>query len=158
MQALVAMVRSGAGPVSARDLAEQSGVSARLLTNLLNRLTHEGLVASTRGTKGGYELAVPPERITLADLIEAVEGPMRLARCCAPDEEGHERCRLEPSCITKEAVRRLHGSLRRFLSQVTLSDLAWDTVRLNVDVSKGNGHLGFPAMGDSGCHSQPAVS
>lgn len=158
LQALVAMARSSAGKVSARDIATQSGISVRLLTNILNRLKHEGLVESTRGTKGGYGLAVAPEHITLANLIEAVEGPVRLARCCSKESEGHEdRCNLESSCQTKDAVRRLHGSLRHFLSQVTVRDMAWDTVTLNVGVSKDNGH---GRIGGDGCcngHQQPAV-
>lgn len=158
LQALVAMARSNAGRVSARDIATQSGISVRLLTNILNRLKHEGLVESTRGTKGGYGLAVSPEQITLAALIEAVEGPVRLARCCSKEREREQdRCNLEGTCLTKEAVRRLHGSLRHFLSQVTLRDMAWDTVRLNVGVSNDNGHV--RVSGGSCCDGdqQPAV-
>ncbi|MCH7838901.1 MAG: Rrf2 family transcriptional regulator [Planctomycetes bacterium] len=133
---LAAMARSGSDKTSVRDLAEQSGVSVRLLANILNRLKHEGLIKSARGTKGGYGLAMDPDQITLRRLIEAIEGPMRLARCCPVEGEVQsDGCRLEDSCITKEAVRKLHETLRNFLGQVTLRDLTWNTISLKVDLS-----------------------
>jgi len=133
---LAAMARSGSDKTSVRDLAEQSGVSVRLLANILNRLKQEGLIKSARGTKGGYGLAMDPDQITLTRLIEAIEGPMRLARCCQVEGEVQsDGCRLEDSCITKEAVRKLHETLRNFLGQVTLRDLTWNTISLKVDLS-----------------------
>ena len=145
---LAAMARSGSDKTSTRDLADQSGVSVRLLANILNRLKHEGLIKSARGTKGGYGLAMDPDQITLTRLIEAVEGPMRLARCCSVEGDVEpDGCRLEESCITKEAVRRLHESLRSFLGQVTLRDLTWNTISLKIDLPAADHRYGrLPVM------------
>ena len=138
--ALGAMARHGWGTISAQDLSRRLGVPARLVTNVLNQLKHCGLVQSTRGSRGGYGLAKPAERITLTELIEAIEGPIRLAKCCGAEGEFDEdRCRLEESCLMKEPVRRLHVHLRDFFSQVTLHDLAWNTVVLKVAVTARNG-------------------
>ncbi len=137
------MARNGSAKVSAPDLSQQFGVPLRLLTNILNRLKHEGLVESSRGTKGGYGLAMDPERITLAHLIEAVEGPMRLARCCPGDGDSEpDRCGLAESCLTKEAVRKLHRTLHRFLDQVTLRDLTFNTVPVQLDITVDTGVSG----------------
>ena len=138
--ALGAMARHGWGTVSAQDLSRRLGVPARLITNVLNQLKHRGLVQSTRGIRGGYGLAKPPERITLTELIEAIEGPIRLAKCCGGlDEFDEGKCQLGESCLMKEPVRRLHVQLRDFFSQVTLHDLAWNTVVLKVAVTARNG-------------------
>lgn len=134
--ALAELARSGQRPVSARDLAERLGVSGRVLTNVLNRLTHHALVFSTRGVNGGYTLSKHPSEVTLASVIEAVEGPVYLARCC-PSEDlvDDQGCRLEASCVIKEPMRRLNGRFKDFLEQVMLSELVSDTVLVSIGVA-----------------------
>ncbi|HAU38285.1 MAG TPA: hypothetical protein DCX07_11305, partial [Phycisphaerales bacterium] len=73
----------GDAPASAREIAERFGVPASLLGNVLKELSGAGLVESVRGARGGYRLARPPESINLADLVEVLEGPIRLAECVA---------------------------------------------------------------------------
>lgn len=129
--ALVAMAhlaRQGDALVSAREIAVRSRVPLPVLTNILNALAHYGLVTSARGAKGGYRLARPPTEITLVNLIEAIEGPVTLTMC-APDPRSafEQRCRLEAFCVARDPARRVHRSLRRFLSQVTLAQIASDT-------------------------------
>lgn len=135
--ALAAMARL-AGRVSARDLADRLSLPLPVLRNILKQLTQEGLVSSTRGQQGGYALARTPERITVIDLIEAMEGPMRLTLCCMSDEErerrraasGGERhhCDLEGSCMIRRPVQHVHGLVRDLLSRVTLAQIARDEV------------------------------
>ena len=82
---------------------------------------------------GGYALARQPGEITLIQLIEAVEGPVRLTRCCAVDAESNgQKCAREGLCHIRESVHKLHAGLRLFLNQVTLSDLVSNRVALNV--------------------------
>ena len=128
--------------VSAREIAERSHLPLSVLTNILKRLTHKGLVTSTRGAKGGYRLARRPGEITLADLIRAVESPIRFARCCHTDEGDDEgECDKEDVCRIKGPVRRVHQSLREFLGQVTLAQIAWDTVPIGFEhMSNGQGN------------------
>lgn len=119
--------------VRAREIAQELGVPEALLINILKQLRQYGLVASSRGPRGGYCLARPPEEITLVQLIEAVEGPIRLTQCCHEHGDVSEaRCELEPSCRVREPVRRVHDSLQRFLAQVTLAQIANDTVPVQV--------------------------
>lgn len=131
--ALVELTIRGTGTASARELAEQLHVPPRALTNILNRLTHDGLVISVRGSIGGYALARHPEEITLAELMEAVEGPIRLTRCCPADGEAKKpKCDRESLCRVRESMHQVHAGLKDFLAQVTLSDLASDRVALKL--------------------------
>ena len=73
------------------------------------------LLKSTRGTRGGYRLARSPHQITLAQLLEAIEGPMRLARCCSvPEGEEEAECQLEESCLIRGNMRRVHRAFDGF--------------------------------------------
>ena len=67
---------------SARQLAEEVGVPLPTVTNILHELMRSGLVTSTMGSRGGYALARPAERISLAEMIDALEGPVKLTACC----------------------------------------------------------------------------
>jgi Rrf2 family protein len=102
-----------------------------VLRNILKTLAHHGLLSSTQGSAGGYGLARPATDITLAEVIEAVEGPMRLAVCCpiAPGET-EQHCFREDACKIKATVRRVHDSLHQFLTTVSLADIASDRVPL----------------------------
>jgi len=78
------------------------------------------------GSKGGYRVAKPPAQITLAEMIDAIEGPFKLAVCCSGEPQTAQySCGIQDNCQIKEPVRRVHGSLRQFLSQVSLADIAF---------------------------------
>ena len=130
--ALVAMAdlaHRAPGRVSAREMARSIRVPLPVLTNILHQLLHKGLVTSTMGSKGGYSLARRPEQISLAEMIDAIEGPFRLTVCCSTEcDSERERCELERECSIKEPVRRVHTSLRQFLSGVTLAQIAFHDV------------------------------
>ncbi|UCE59633.1 MAG: Rrf2 family transcriptional regulator [Phycisphaerales bacterium] len=133
LAALVDLAKKGLKTASARDLAERLNVPQRALTNTLNRLTHRGLVESVRGVGGGYKLARLPSDISLAELIEAVEGPISLTRCCAEELEEIDRgCDRIMSCDVRASINKLHERLKEFLSQVTLEELALASVPAEV--------------------------
>jgi Rrf2 family protein len=133
--ALADMARNGHERSSARSLSTRLNVPPRLLTNILSQLTHHGLVISVRGANGGYALAKPPEEISLRELIEAVEGPVRLARCCVPEDNGDPpTCERTEICLNRDAVRKLHESLKGYLDEITLSDIAFNTVPMSVSI------------------------
>ena len=123
--ALAGLARQEPRCASARDLAEQLHLPLPVLRNILKLLASQGLLTSTRGPSGGYRLARPAERITLAQVVEVIEGPVQLAMCCPalPGEEEH-RCHLEDSCLIKSSVRMVHERLLGFLNGVTLDQLA----------------------------------
>jgi len=122
--------------VSARQLAAEDDLPPALLSGVLKQLHHAGLVGSKRGVRGGYHLAVAPDRLRLADVIAAIEGPepVRLTPCCEQQamheqgehehEDSHEDgCPIMCRCPITGAVRRLNRRLSAFLQRLTLADL-----------------------------------
>ncbi len=120
--ALVSLAESGA-PRSARALSEDLSVSNPVMRNILKDLTRAGLLDSTQGAGGGYALSREPERLTVADVVEAIEGGARLTLCCGEGAPESERCRLEPSCRIKAVVRIVNDRLDEFLHTITIADL-----------------------------------
>lgn len=90
------------------------------------------------GSKGGYRLARPASQITLAAMIDAIEGPFKLAVCCSGEEPiEHVACDLQDNCQIKEPVRRVHGSLRQFLSRVSLAQIAFHEAPISLGLPGG---------------------
>ena len=123
---LAAKWPGGDGGASAHELAEQWDLPLPALRNILKALARHGVVVSTQGVSGGYRLARPADHITLSEVVQAVQGPIRLALCCSDsnDEHGNHTCRLEDSCRIKATVRGVHHRLMEFLAQVTLAQIA----------------------------------
>lgn len=111
---------------SAREIAAKYSISLPLLMNVLKELQHGGFVHSTRGPRGGYRLTRPASAMTLADVIEAIEAPVRVIRCAEPPLDGESACELAGTCPVQVPLRRLHDRLRDFLKSVTISDLGAD--------------------------------
>ncbi len=126
--ALVALAGLARQPsASARDLAEQLHLPLPVLRNILKVLATHGLLISSRGPSGGYRLARPPQDISLAEIVEVIEGPVQLLTCCPPEgDQPVPRCRLADSCLIKLNVGRVHDRLLEFLHDVTLDQIATD--------------------------------
>ncbi len=107
-------------PHNAREAAADSGLPLPMVSKILKALAREGLLVSHRGAKGGYSLARPPEEISAADMITALEGPIGLTECTV--HPGH--CVQEPSCHVREPWQRINAVVRQALVDVTLADLA----------------------------------
>jgi len=122
--AICHLAQVGQKVVSAHDIADKHAVPLPLLMNVLKRLNRVGYVSSVRGAHGGYVLAVAPERLTLADVIDAVEGPVHLVRCVDPSGKGR-KCERTGLCSIRRCVVKVHDGLRKFLGAVTIADLAW---------------------------------
>ncbi len=104
---------------------------AALLSNILKELHHHGLLHSTRGARGGYELACDASAISLHELIVAMEGPIRLVACaeeagaCEHETPGDaDACRVSGRCAVQAPLQALHHRLVQFLKRVKLSDVA----------------------------------
>ena len=122
--ALSHMARRKGQLCSAREIAAQYRVPVPLLMNILKTLTNHGLVASVRGSRGGYRLAAPPSSITLQQLVEAIEGPVQLFQCAQADKNGSAGCcQQETSCPIVAPARSVNGRLQEFLSGVTLEEI-----------------------------------
>ncbi len=111
--------RQDASPMTARELAALAKLPQPTVGKLLKQLSHNGLLTSLRGTKGGYSLARPAGEITVAQIIEALEGPMALTECQAPGV-----CEQERFCSVKPNWLVINRTVRDALSNVTLADMS----------------------------------
>lgn len=107
--------------LSATLLSEETGVPLPTAQKLMGRLAAAGLLTSARGTGGGFMLAREAEGISLADIIEAVEGPIAMTVCV--DTERND-CALDNHCQVKPHLNAVNGALRGALQGVTLATLA----------------------------------
>ena len=111
---------------SARAMAEKLALPLSLLTNVLKELAADGFVRSARGVAGGYCLARDPEQINLADLLSALEGPIRSAHCVSGRHGDDEECDCDimDDCPVFDPVHRVHRRLSDSLRKMTLADIA----------------------------------
>ena len=114
----------GKGPVTAERLANAQDIPLTFLLKILSELRHAGVVRSHRGAEGGYELARSADRISLADVIRAVEGPLANVHEARPEEIRYEG----PAKPLREVWVAVRSSLRAVLESVTLADLARGTL------------------------------
>jgi FeS assembly SUF system regulator len=105
---------------TATALADETHIAAPTVSKLLKQLQRAGLVTSTRGLHGGYQLSRPPAQISAATILDALEGPVALTDCAA----GHGNCDIEDSCRVSRVWQRLNLAIRRALYDVTLAQLA----------------------------------
>lgn len=110
---------AGGPPHTARQLAEEAGLPVPVVSKTLKRLARWGLLESHRGARGGYSLAREPEDVSLAEIIEALEGPIGLMECSI--EVG--QCRQEPSCRVRAPWQRINRVIQETFEQVTLTEL-----------------------------------
>lgn len=108
------------GRLNAAVLARETGVPLPTARKLVSRLTAAGLIESTRGIGGGIRLARPPAAISLADIIEAVEGPIAITNCLPA---GGNDCAIAAACHVKPHWGVVNRTIRSALSAVTLADL-----------------------------------
>ena len=118
----------GDGPVSLGSIAEAEGLPLAYLEHLVRRLREAGLVESRRGAHGGYSLARQADEITMAEVVEALEGEIAPIECISADADGSLVCVRdgEPGhnpCPTKLLWTRVQGSIVRTLNEMTLADL-----------------------------------
>jgi FeS assembly SUF system regulator len=106
---------------NAFELAESTGLPAPTVSKLLALLAKAGVLTSIRGARGGYKVARDPARITAADIVTAVDGPIALTVCL---EHGDGACDVESLCPTRRGWHRLNEAIRSALASVPLSELA----------------------------------
>jgi len=106
--------------LNASTLAERTHIAAPTVAKLLKQLHRAGLVDSARGTHGGYQLSRPPDAISAAAILGALEGPIALTDCSA----GTGNCCLEHHCGVSRTWQRLNAAIRRSLSEISLAQLA----------------------------------
>ncbi len=119
---MAAAARHGAGArLSATLLSGETGVPLPTAQKLMGRLAAAGLLDSARGTGGGFRLAREADGISLADIIEAVEGPIAMTTCV---DETRNDCALDGHCQVKPHLGVVNGAVRGALQGVSLATLA----------------------------------
>jgi Rrf2 family cysteine metabolism transcriptional repressor len=114
--------RYGQGPVQSSAIAEERDIPPKYLQQILLGLRRAGLVHSERGPRGGHELARPPERISLLEAVEALEGSVSPATCV--DAGAEPACPDRDRCVFVDVWQRVDEAVRAILGAVTLADLA----------------------------------
>jgi Rrf2 family transcriptional regulator, cysteine metabolism repressor len=114
-------------PVSLGAVAESEMLPLSYLEHLVAKLRGAGLVTSTRGAHGGYQLARPPEEIDMLEVVQALEGPIAPMECFHDEREGKVLCSHETdgghACATKVLWTRVQGGVTKALSGTTVADL-----------------------------------
>jgi len=119
---MTAAARRPAGErLSATELSADTGVPLPTTQKLMGQLAACGLLSSARGASGGFALARTPGEISLADIVEAVEGPIALTMCS--DSNNHE-CILDAHCRVKPHIGIVGNAVRGALGAVSLTELA----------------------------------
>ncbi|MBX9663317.1 Rrf2 family transcriptional regulator [Novosphingobium sp.] len=123
--------RHGAGEarVSAQQLADETGLPVPTVQKLVSKLAAAGLLKSSRGLGGGLKLARPAAAISLADIVEAVEGPIAMAPCSV---HGRHDCTLEADCTVRPHWPQVDAALRGALAGVPLTQLTRPVPRAEV--------------------------
>jgi FeS assembly SUF system regulator len=105
---------------NARDLAVEAHLPLPTVSKILKVLAREGLLVAHRGVKGGFSLARQPEEISVAEIINALEGPIAITTCSfhAPG-----RCQLERLCPVGSNWQRINQVIREALENITLSEM-----------------------------------
>lgn len=114
----VLAARAGA-VLSASELAEQAGLETTTVSKLLKPLAQAGLVEGLRGVHGGYRLARPAERITLIEIVEAMEGPLAITEC----SQDHSQCGIAQQCGVRSNWRLINDVVADALRGVTLAQM-----------------------------------
>ena len=107
--------------LAATSLAGETGVPWPTAQKLMGRLATAGLLVSARGSAGGFRLARASNAISLADIIEAVEGPIAMTTCV---DEHRDECGLHHSCAVKPHWGAVNGAVRGALAGVSLASLS----------------------------------
>lgn len=113
-----------AGAASAREIAEAYSIPLDLLAKVLQQLVRQHLLVSVQGTRGGYRLARTPDAITVADIVQAMDGPFSVTACSLDDHA----CDQYSTCSIRDPLWKIRNRIFQTLNDVTLAEMAGDAV------------------------------
>lgn len=121
MLAMYDLAQHAGAPVSIKSISTRQGISDAYLEQLMAALKKAGLVHSTRGAQGGYQLSRPPEEIKIGDILLTLEGSLSIVNCV-----DNPRCTSPECCPTLPLFTRIQDSIDEVLSGMTLADMGDD--------------------------------
>ena len=113
---------TGATSSCAREIAENYDIPIELMAKVLQRLVRTGLLVSTQGTRGGYTLSRPSALISVADVVEAIDGPFTVTACSSDKHD----CDQYGKCSVRDSLWQIRERIVAALGTVTLSEMASD--------------------------------
>ena len=119
-----------ASPASARGIASRYNLPQPMVANILKALAGAGVLTSTRGAQGGYELARHPGEVTLAQIVEALEGPFNLVDCVADSDN----CQIMEICPTYNPLQVVHRRFQAFMEGLTLAEIVGQNQEINFEM------------------------
>lgn len=141
--------RANEGPIRGREIAAMEQLPVDYVEQILLRMRRAGLVRSTRGAHGGYELASPPDQVSIRAVIEASEAST-FDLHCVTHPVGEERCSSAHTCSIRPVWMLLQSKIDEVLDSVHLSDLLHDEVVVRTRV-------GFRPPADTGERRLPVL-
>ncbi len=114
--------RADGGAASAREISEAYAIPLELLAKVLQRLVRARLLVSVQGTRGGYRLGKPAAQISVADVIQAVDGPVTVT-ACSPDDHA---CGQYTTCSIRDPLWKIKNRILEMLTTVSVAELAVD--------------------------------
>ncbi len=112
-------------PVKLKDIAHNQEISIKYLEQLMNPLRVNGFVSTQKGSRGGYTLVIPPDQITLYDIVHCVEGSLAPTDCV----NNPGVCGRVDQCVTRSVWSRLHEVIVKELQSETLDSLAEEQIK-----------------------------
>jgi len=117
------------GPTfKARDLAQTAGLSPSMVSKVLKALTRGGVLESHMGSKGGYRLSRTAAQITVAEVIQALDGPIRVTECA---DEADSNCMIDSLCPVRVGWQKVNAAVREALEGISLAELMQGEVNEN---------------------------
>jgi Rrf2 family protein len=116
--------KDGTSSTSAREIAEQYDIPIELMAKVLQRLVRTGLLISTQGTRGGYTLSRSSSNISVADVIQAIDGPFTIT-ACSTENNG---CDQYGKCSIRDPLWQIRERIVATLGTVTIAEMANDNV------------------------------
>jgi len=107
------------GPLFLKDIAQRQGISEKYLWQLIHPLKAYGLISTTRGAHGGYQLAKAPDEITLKEIMQVVEGSLALVDCV----DNASVCGRAETCITRDVWQEATQGMLKTLESLTLGSM-----------------------------------
>ncbi len=125
LRALAVLAESyGDGPVSAKEISQKEGISPSFLEQLMAQLRKSDIIEGVRGPGGGFKLHKHPSEILISDVVQALEGPVLVAKClCCDDNPNEEVCAKYDDCSAVPLLENLEHDFSEILSRYTLLDL-----------------------------------
>jgi Rrf2 family protein len=113
-------LQPGSPSTSAREIAEQYDIPLELMAKVLQRLVRAGILISTQGTRGGYTLSRPSSVISVADVIQAIDGPFTVTACST---EKHD-CEQYGKCSIRDPLWQIRERIAETLGMVSMAEMA----------------------------------